>query len=85
MITQLFSCYDSAVGAYLPLFPARSKGEAIRSFQDAVTAENSRFRDHAADYTLFHVGSFCDETGALIPLEAKISLGTALEYLSKSS
>lgn len=62
MIVEMYSVHDKQVGAFLPAFSARAKGEAIRMFYDACK-QNERFRDHAADYTLYFVGHWDDVAG----------------------
>lgn len=78
-----FSVYDSAAEAWLPPFFMRNKGEAIRSFASAANTNDHQFAKHADDYTLFEIGTFDDETGALATVGQVRSLGTALEYLEK--
>lgn len=65
MIMEAYSVRDDAVGAFLPLFFARSKGEAIRSFTMAVSDEKHQFAASKGDYVLFKIGSFDDNSGAL--------------------
>lgn len=69
MIMQGFSVFDKAVGAYLPLFFARSKGEAIRSFAAVVQKPDHQFYNNKSDYTLFFVGSWDDQSGLFSPVE----------------
>lgn len=69
MIMLAFSVHDKAVGAFLPVFFARSKGEAIRSFAAASTQQDHQFAKNAGDYTLYHVGQFDDVSGALEPVD----------------
>lgn len=65
MILEIYAVHDAAVGAFnVPLF-FRSRGEAVRSFQNGVTQENSQFRSHAADYSFWFIGSYDDSTGVL--------------------
>lgn len=63
MIMLAFAVHDKAVGAFLPLFFARSKGEAIRSFSTAVTQQDHQFAKNSGDYTLYHLGEFDDGNG----------------------
>lgn len=63
MILQCYSVHDKAVGAFLQPFYMRSRGEAIRSFMDAVNAENSQFARNAGDYELYQCGEWEDGTG----------------------
>lgn len=65
MKVNVYSVYDGAVGAYLPPFFSRSKGEAIRSFTDAVVEPNGPFNKHKADFALLQLGTFDDQTGEL--------------------
>ena len=80
MILQIFSVYDSKVELFGTPFFCRSKGEAIRSFADAVNEESHAFSRHADDYTLFHVGEF-DEAEGMFTTSAGVSLGNALTFL----
>lgn len=79
----LCSIYDSAVKAYLQPFFQRTRGEALRSFRAAVNEEGHNFQVHAADYTLFVIGEFDEDTGKLIPYDTPDNLGKAIEHLDK--
>lgn len=61
-----FSVFDSAVGAFLPLFFARSKGEAIRSFSAAVADSGHQFAKSRGDYSLFLICEFDDQSGGVV-------------------
>lgn len=78
MITYLFSVRDKAVGAFLQPFFSRSKGEALRSFTEAVNDEKSMFHKHETDYTLFYLGEFDDVSGLFATSEPERLL-TAME------
>ncbi len=79
-----FCIYDAAAAAFLPPMFVASKGVAIRSFQDAVNEEGSQFALHAADYTLFHIGSFDPQSGELKAITPD-SMGNALQYVVKGT
>ncbi len=83
MIVLAFSVFDAAAEAYMPPTFMQTKGQAIRSFADAVNEEGSAFGRHAADYTLFHVGMFDEQTGSLKPLATPDSLGNALQFVER--
>lgn len=59
---------DSAVGAFSPPMYFRSKGEAIRSFLDALADANTSLSKHPRDYQMFHLGSFDDQNGMISPV-----------------
>lgn len=72
--------YDGAVKAYLQPIFSRSKAEAIRSFADAVGAENSQFRKHAADFHLALLAEYDDGLGSFVCVNPE-RLVTAMECL----
>lgn len=65
MILQLYSVCDMKVGAFMPPFVARARGEALRSFMSACQDEKHQFFAHKGDYVLFQIGSFDDVEGVL--------------------
>lgn len=64
MMLEVFSVYDKAVGAFLPPFFSRSRGEAIRSFMEACSNAEHQFNKHRADYTLYVFGAWNDNSGS---------------------
>lgn len=75
----VFSVFDAAAQAYLQPFFFPMPGQAIRAFVDAVNGGNEQFSRHAADFTLFQVGEFVQDTGELLA-QAPKSLGNALQF-----
>lgn len=63
MKLSVFTVYDAAVGAFMTPFFTRSRGEAIRSFTEAVNDPKTGFHKNASDYTLFMLGTFDDAGG----------------------
>lgn len=68
-VLQLYSVFDSKVGAFASPFVARTKGEAVRSFQLACGDEALPFRKTPADYQLYYIGGWDDQNGRLLPVE----------------
>jgi len=79
MITKIYTVYDSKAEAYLPPFYAPTDGSALRSFETAANTPDHEFNKYSADYTLFHLGTFDDQT-ATIEHTTPRSLGVAIEY-----
>ena len=80
MKIEVYAVHDSAIGAFnRPLF-FRSRGEAIRSFQDAVADEQSGFRAHASHYSLHQIGTYDDSTGLVEPMSPERVCG-ATDFL----
>lgn len=81
MIYKIFSVYDSKVGAFHLPFPMRSRGEALRSWTEVCNDSSKDFNKFAGDYTLFEIATFDDDTATYAQYDAKVSLGTALEFV----
>lgn len=81
MIYQLFTVHDSAAMAYLPPIHYGSIGLALRTFKDAANDPKHAFHTHPKDYTLFHLGSFNDQTATFELFDTAAALGKALDLL----
>lgn len=67
MILKIYTVYDAAVQAFLQPFFARSHGEAIRNFTDAINDPKTTLHAHPADYTLWYSGLFDDGNATITP------------------
>lgn len=84
MIHRFFSIYDAAAAAYLPPFLLPNNAMALRSFSDCANDNNHAFARNPADYTLFCVGEFNDETAELLYLPHHEKLANALTLVDNS-
>lgn len=63
----LVAVKDNAIEAFQPIATVRAKGEAIRSFQDAINnPQNQQLHAHPEDFDLYYIGDFDDNTGHII-------------------
>lgn len=83
MILQIFSVRDNVSDAYLQPFFAVNTGSAIRSLTDAVNDAQHEFSRHAADYSLWGLGTFDDSTGKIDPNENPTRLLNLIELVKK--
>lgn len=83
MLQRVCALYDSAVGAYLQPFFVPSRGAAERGMMDLVANPESNVSKHPGDFTLFELGTWDEHTGVIAIHEAKISYGSALDYVRK--
>lgn len=67
MIAQMFSVYDAKAGSFAQPFFSQNKQLALRAISAVMHDETHTFFMHAEDYTLYWLGSWDDETGALEP------------------
>lgn len=79
MLLSMFCVMDSAVGAFTPPVSLRSRGEAVRSFQDACNDPQRGFTAHPEHYSFWLVGTFDDSTGIVTSLEPERICG-ALDF-----
>lgn len=82
MIMRMYAVLDKAVSAFLPPFCMRSEGEAIRSFQDAVSREGTPFNAHKSDFSLCYIGTYDDSLGQMVsaPPSVVAEAATVLAY-----
>lgn len=83
MIINVFTVHDSKAQAYLPPFNLPTKEMAVRTFSDTVNDSKHPFGKHPADYTLFHIGTFDDDTGLITNNQdnGKECLGNGVDVL----
>jgi len=82
MRMNAYTVRDSAAEAFNDPFFLRTHGEALRYFAQAVNQENHPFNQHPDDYTMFHIGEFCTETGHFFACDPH-SLGLASQFIER--
>lgn len=67
MMLNCYSIYDNKALQYHPPFFASTHGAATRSFADLANDISSNVGRHPGDYSLFCVGRYDDNKGAMLP------------------
>lgn len=81
MISKVYAIYDNKACFYLnPLF-FNSRGESIRNFSDAVNDTQTMLHRHPADFQLFELGTYNNETAEIRMFKSAENLGCAIEFL----
>lgn len=62
---QIYSIRDSKADAYLQPFFASNEAVAKRYVASAVNTPKHEFDVHTEDYSLYHIGTFSEETGTI--------------------
>lgn len=65
MKIQIFAVHDSKAHSYLQPWFMHNDEMAIRSFTQAVKNPDTNFSQAPLDYTLFHIGTYDDETSII--------------------
>lgn len=66
----MVSVRDSALDAFMRPFFVPTTGAAVRAFSDEVRRKDSEMYRHPADYVLFELGSFDEESGRVENLDS---------------
>lgn len=77
---KMCSIRDSKAEAWLSPMFFQAKGQALRSFSDAVNGDGE-FAKHPEDYTLFYLGDFDDSCGGVLPSDAPSVLANGVDLL----
>lgn len=75
MEINMYSVFDSAVGAFITPFFITSDASAKRLFMLSCRDSTHMFHRAAQDYTLFRLGSWNDVDGTYQPLPESLMLG----------
>ena len=79
MNMKIFAIFDAKAEAYNQPFFLTNEGQATRGFSDAVNDPQSIMGKHPADFTLFRIGTYNEET-AEIKSESPTVLGVGVEF-----
>jgi len=83
MVLKVFAIRDVKAECYgVPFFLANS-GLALRTFSDIAVDNKSRICAHPADYSLFEIGLYDDDSGKLKSIDP-VYLGCASDYHNKA-
>lgn len=78
----LCSVFDAKAEAFMQPVFVQAKGQAIRSFSDAINDASTNFGKHPEDYTLFVVGEWDELDGTLYPAPAPECIVTGISLLT---
>ena len=86
---KLFTVYDAKSETYSAPSANPSRGQAARSFGDAVNTPHSVERpnvlnQHPEDFTLFEIGEFDLRTGVITLYDACFAVGNGLDFVEKA-
>lgn len=77
---KVYAVHDTQIGAYARPFFMRTRGEALRSWQDACNDSTMDMCKYPHDYALFELAEFDEETGTFNNLMTPMNLGLANQF-----
>lgn len=69
-MNEIYSIFDSKAVYYMPFFVERNDMTAIRALEAAMQPDHPIYKN-AEDYSLFHIGTWNQETGTITSLGPK--------------
>lgn len=69
MKTFVYSVFDDKAEVFMPPFYQSTSGMAMRVFADACRQTDHPFHQNPGDYHLYEIGTFQNDTGALLGYE----------------
>lgn len=85
MVLQVFSIFDSVTGTYGTPFFAVNKAVAQRMFSDLANDFSTTVNKNPSDFSLYHIGSFYDDTAHSDVLTPPVLICHATSCLKESS
>lgn len=79
MQQKVFAVLDTQVKAFMQPFFSPTVGSATRAFRDAVNDPSTMLNKHPADYVLYEIGTWDDETG-VIECQTPQQIGPAVMF-----
>lgn len=80
MILQVVAAFDSKTAAFCTPFYVAHVEIAKRAFTEAANDPQHELYKHSEDFTLFHLGTFDDQTGEHDRFPQPKNLGCASQY-----
>lgn len=80
MILQVVALFDVKARAFAAPFVSTHLAIAARAFAEAANTPENQVCRHPEDFTLYHLGTFNDETGEFTLLPTRVNLGSAIDY-----
>jgi hypothetical protein len=81
MIVNVYAVFDAVAKVFLPPFVQANDGLACRSFVRAVNDRASQLGQFPADFQLYRIGSFDDQTAVLESEVPPHALGSGVHYV----
>ena len=81
-MSKLYVLHDSKSETYTAPTVNPARGQAIRSFSDAVNEGKGVLSDHPEDFTLFEIGDYDELKGEITLYPAKQSVVNGLDVVT---
>lgn len=80
---RVFAAFDGKLKVFLTPFTYLHLGQATRAWEEICNDPQSLMGKHPADFSLYEIGNFDDDTGLVTPHSPLQLVATALEVKRK--
>lgn len=81
----VYAVFDSKISTYAQPFFMRTKGEALRGWQEVANDPKTQISKYPGDFALMELGTYDESTGQFENHRAPVNCGLAIEYKSQEA
>jgi len=85
MLMKICTVYDSKAESFMTPMFFKHRGDALRSFGEAVTDKSTTIGKYPADFTLFDLGTYDELTAKFVLNSTPISIAQGVEFISQDT
>lgn len=82
-MSKIYAIKDQAIEAFSQPFFVQAQGQAVRMFMDESKNEQSQINRHPADFELWYLGDFDEQTGAITAAANIERVARAIDFINK--
>ena len=82
-MSKIYAIKDQAIEAFSQPFFVQAQGQAVRMFMDESKNEQSQINRHPADFELWYVGEFDEQTGTITGAANIERVARAIDFINK--
>lgn len=82
-MSKIYAIKDQAIEAFSQPFFVQAQGQAVRMFMDESKNEQSQINRHPADFELWYLGEFDEQTGTITGAANIERVARAIDFINK--
>ena len=82
-MSKIYAIKDQAIEAFSQPFFVQAQGQAVRMFMDESKNEQSQINRHPADFELWYMGEFDEQTGTITGATNIERVARAIDFINK--
>ena len=82
-MSKIYAIKDQAIEAFSQPFFVQAQGQAVRMFMDESKNEQSQINRHPADFELWYLGEFDEQTGTITGAANIERVARAIDFIKE--